>query len=319
MSKKRGPGAKGCNDLVLAQRANIREANTQQSALKVLHQMQRRRICALDDQITEVKRDLRSIHREEPEYFYKSRPSSSTGPLTGRSSGSWGRPITAPLPGGKVAPMTATRPCWGRRTSVISSKPAVSRQSSMSSTLDDGRKKVASNWKIGKTLAKIDTVKAVTQKHIEATKKQKEDKPDFTMAELDQIRNINRWLSIAKMPEQSRIPPLAMKYIQNHNMELNLDLSTFLEKKFPPPGPAAKKVPSNVSKEVMEQQKKKFNNMTAARALLKFKVRLERFRAKTDEDRVREKMWEDLKNVRYLRIPGQPTEPDYYSSALFSS
>ena len=53
--------------------------------------------------------------------------------------------------------------------------------------------------------------------------------------------------------------------------------------------------------------------MTAARALLKFKKRLKEFRAKTEEERAAEKMWEDLKKVRYLRIPGHPTEPRYYS------
>ena len=57
-----------------------------------------------------------------------------------------------------------------------------------------------------------------------------------------------------------------------------------------------------------------FQNFTAARALMKFKKRLENFRAKTDEEREAERMWEELKNVRYLRIPGNPIEPDFYMS-----
>lgn len=326
MSTNKKRGVKGCNDLVLAQRANMREADSQQNALKVLHQLQRRRICKLEEEITEVKKDLRSIHQQEPDYFYKSRPASSTEPPTNRSSGSWeskrgGRPITAPIPGSKVEPMpAATRPCWGRRTSHISSKPSLSRQNTTNMKTEEAKKnKPPSKWKDNKTRAKIDAVKVVTQKHIEAKKRQKEENPEFTLVELDRIKNINRWLSIKKMPEQNQIPPIAMKYIHSQKMELNFDLSKFLEKKFPPTEPTnSKKVTSNVSEEVIEQQKMQFNNMTAARALMKFKRRLEIFRAKTDEERAQEKIWGDLKNVRYLRIPGVPMEPDSYSSAIFS-
>ena len=51
-------------------------------------------------------------------------------------------------------------------------------------------------------------------------------------------------------------------------------------------------------------------NLTAARALLMFKKRLNSYRAKSDEERAAERAWEELKKVRYLRIPGLPIDPD---------
>lgn len=65
--------------------------------------------------------------------------------------------------------------------------------------------------------------------------------------------------------------------------------------------------------------------MTAAKALLKFKKRLEVYRAKSDEEKAADKMWEELKKVRYLRIPGTPLEPiphissDFYRSSSMNS
>ena len=49
-----------------------------------------------------------------------------------------------------------------------------------------------------------------------------------------------------------------------------------------------------------------FQSFTAAQALMKFKRRLEQFRAKTKGEREAERMWAEMRNVRYLRIPENP-------------
>ena len=300
----------------------MREADSQRSKLAAMQQFQRRRICQLDDEITEVKNDLRTINLQEPQYFFNRRPT-STRPATNRSDSRGSRksggqrPITAPA-AGRTVPLQAAKPCWGRSVQ-ISSKPTFSRQNtacsvqSYTNEKETTPKRTGSKWKSGMTRTKIDVINMVTNKHVESKKRLKEQNPEFTLAELDKIKNINRWLSISKMSEQNKIPTLAMRYIHNQHRNWNFDLQTFLEKKFPP----TNEKKDNVPDELMELQKKTFNNLTAAKALMKFKRRLENFRAKTDEERANEKMWEELKNVRYLRIPGVPIEPHTYSSDLF--
>lgn len=64
-------------DLVLAQRANIREAEGKQTALKSLGTLQRKKLCQLEEEMSEVRKELRTMNRHRPQYFYSSRPSSA--------------------------------------------------------------------------------------------------------------------------------------------------------------------------------------------------------------------------------------------------
>eukprot|EP00116_Pleurobrachia_bachei_P016746 sb/3477008/ len=97
-----------------------------------------------------------------------------------------------------------------------------------------------------------------------------------------------------------------MRFIKSQNKNWKFNLDTFLDREFPPPPPVADEAAS----EIIEKTKKQFNNLTAARALLLFKKRLNSYRAKSDEERAAERAWEELKKVRYLRIPGVPLDPD---------
>lgn len=308
-----------------AQRANMRATDNKQQFMQSLQNLQRKRICQLDEEMMVIRRDLMNMNSHQPNYFLEpSRPNSA------RQSSS-ARPTTAPETRDRDLSRHVSRDkdlSRGNSRELVKKASAGSLQSQISQNSDrsrggNGKGPVASldqcpeavatassRWKKGNTRVKLGAVQIMARSHQEA-KKRIESKQDFSAsAELDTIKSISKWLSIKNMAEQPRgIPPIAMRYVHSRHKDWKFDLPTFMEKQFPPPKSKTEFVPE----EIMEEQKKCFNNMTAARALLKFKRRLNTFRAKTEEERQAEKMWEDLKKVRYLRIPGQATEARFYS------
>jgi len=284
----------------------------------------------LDEEMMEIRRDLININSHQPEYFLdSSRPGSAR--VTSRKNyrarqleQQLSLTVTIPSARPTTAPPTREVSCQLPRDLKKESAPA-SLHSQQSQTSErkvtgtqptpgqepgEGAATVSSRWKSNNTRAKLDAVNMLSRSH----QRRLENNQDFSAsAELDKIKSISKWLSIKKIAEQPKgIPPIALRYIQSRHKDWKFDFNNFLDKEFPPrPKSKAETV---VSEEVMEEQKKCFNNMTAARALLKFKKRLYEFRAKTEEERLAEKMWEDLKKVRYLRIPGHPTEPRCYST-----
>lgn len=107
------------------------------------------------------------------------------------------------------------------------------------------------------------------------------------------------------------MPPEAKKY----TADWQFDMTTFLEKHFPSDLiEPVKKV--EISKAQMEKEKSNFQNLTATTALLKFKTRLAKYRAKSQEERESERLWEELKKIRYLRVRG-PIDPGPTLSSVF--
>ncbi|KAL5258073.1 hypothetical protein ACHWQZ_G012883 [Mnemiopsis leidyi] len=320
-----------------AQRANLRAADNKTQFIRSLQSLQRKRICQLDEEMMEIKRDLMNIKSHQPNYFLEpTRPSSAR--LSSRQYRHRGqhvtKNVTVTIP--SVRPTTApeTRETGRQNSRDVLKKVSIQSQNSQCSerstqsnrtgngtntattTLEpteEAPASLASRWKSGNTRVKLDAVKMLQRSHQEAKKRMESTQDVSTSAELDKIKSISKWLSIKKISEQPRgIPPIAMRYIQSRHKDWKFDFNSFIQKEFPPDPKV--RVEAAVPEEVMEEQKKCFNNLTAARALLKFKRRLNDFRAKTEEERAAEKMWEDLKKVRYLRIPGCPTEPRCYST-----
>ncbi|XP_063674726.1 uncharacterized protein LOC134811638 isoform X2 [Bolinopsis microptera] len=73
-----------------AQRANMRATDNKQQFMQSLQNLQRKRICQLDEEMMVIRRDLMNMNSHQPNYFLEpSRPNSA------RQSSS-ARPTTAP-------------------------------------------------------------------------------------------------------------------------------------------------------------------------------------------------------------------------------
>ncbi|KAL5258072.1 hypothetical protein ACHWQZ_G012883 [Mnemiopsis leidyi] len=301
-----------------AQRANLRAADNKTQFIRSLQSLQRKRICQLDEEMMEIKRDLMNIKSHQPNYFLEptrpssARLSSSVRPTTAPETRETGRQNSRDVLK-KVSIQSQNSQCSERSTQSNRTGNGTNTATTTLEPTEEAPASLASRWKSGNTRVKLDAVKMLQRSHQEAKKRMESTQDVSTSAELDKIKSISKWLSIKKISEQPRgIPPIAMRYIQSRHKDWKFDFNSFIQKEFPPDPKV--RVEAAVPEEVMEEQKKCFNNLTAARALLKFKRRLNDFRAKTEEERAAEKMWEDLKKVRYLRIPGCPTEPRCYST-----